>query len=112
MRDGEDVDKGRSGAGFEYLAYYTIAYRRREVLSLLNIPADRPSFSDFCDPDSVRPTARPAARSAAKQIWGSGVPTDRPDRPARGSEGRVGSAPDRPTLFEREEGDGRATCLY
>ena len=39
---------------------------------------DRPTFLKSRVSDSVRPTDRPAARSAAKQIWGSGHPTDRP----------------------------------
>ena len=99
---------------------------RREVKSRLNIPADRASFSDFCDPDPGRPPNRPAARSAAKIFWGRNTaehPTDRPysDRPeARKRSGwsnfvfpdllfgelaldLVGT-PDRPTQFAQELG--------
>ena len=56
--------------------------------------------------DSVRPTDRPAARSAAEQIlsfFGSEDPTDRPSFTARGGSEAVFQAfqpilPDRPTL--------------
>ena len=56
--------------------------------------------------DSVRPTDRPAARSAAEQIlsfFGSEDPTDRPYFTARGGSEAVFQAfqpslPDRPTL--------------
>ena len=101
--------------------------RRCEVESRLIVPADRPSFSLFGDPDSVRPTDRLAARSAAKQnlsLFGSEDPTDRPsfiarggsetfsrrfslfyptDRPSSDRPHRIG-APDRPTLPQAELG--------
>ena len=52
---------------------------RCEVESRLNVPADRPSFSLFGDPDSVRPTDRLAARSAAtKNLGRDARPTDPP----------------------------------
>ena len=55
---------------------------RCEVESGLNVPTDRPSFSLFGDPDSVRPTDRFAARSAAKKNLGRAArPTDPPGRP-------------------------------
>ena len=108
-------------------AVLRLSTRRCEVESGLIVPADRPSFSLFGDPDSVRPTDRLAARSAAKQnlsLFGSEDPTDRPsfiarggsetfsrrfslfyptDRPSSDRPHRIG-APDRPTLPQAELG--------
>ena len=52
--------------------------RRRQVESELCRTPDGPTILKSRVSDSARPTDRPAARSAAKQIWGSEHPTDRP----------------------------------
>ena len=77
-----------------------------EVESALCVSPDRPAILKSRVSDSVRPTDRPAARSAAEQIlsfFGSEDPTDRPSFTARGGSEAVSQAfqqilPDRPTL--------------
>ena len=54
------------------------AFWRCQVESTLCVRTDRPAILKSRVSDSARPTDRPAARSAAKQIWGSEHPTDRP----------------------------------
>jgi len=72
---------------------------RSEVESSLSVSTDRLRKSVVSVSDSVSPTDRPAARSAAKQISGRDArPTDPPGRRRR-RPSRLGP-PDRPTQVE------------